>query len=557
MPASEYKELVPDRFFVDGIYALGADSIEQSISYLATIFGGVGILAALIVFVVSLVVIRFIIISTLAREYVEIGTYKALGFTEKEIVGFYLKSFAAAGAAGILLGGLISFPISHYLCNMVIRHLGTFKLTHLSIITTLGVMALLCVVLILGVLIALNRIKKVTPVEAFSINSGSSKKKIGKSLIKNAYSPLSVAINDITRTKSTTLITIAVLTVSFYMSILFLSLNYSLQRMDTMTGEWFCFPQYSAIVAVDGQNPAMDEFFENSEVVKKHVYNNTDVHLSGIRSKYDIDMNSVYANMFSDCSKEALGLPLVKGRHPASDEEILMSYDLSKKLGLTVGDWFSLENDTYSNDYLITGIYSTMFNGGLSIIIDGEEFSNFGKPDRYSSLLIFANDNVSYSTLEQILKSRFTNVSISRTEAFLEGSKSSINSISKPLTTLFAVIFSLFSILNIINLLIMNNIENRRQYGVLKAMGFTNGYICLKNLLRIALLAVLSAALAVLIHSVLSEQLFFAIIHVYGLILNSKLTALVTAVLFAIIILTTAMFTLPLRKISPTELMEE
>ncbi len=552
-----YKDFVPDDFFVDAVTSADADDIHTSISYLADIFGGVGILAAVIVFIVSLIIIRFIIISTLSKEYVEIGTYKALGFTENQITGFYLKSFVASGTIGILLGGALSFPITRYLCQMVLRHIGIFQITMLSVLTAICVFVLLTLLLTVGVLLSLKKTRKITPIEAFSINNTSSKKKIGRSLIQSAYSPLSVAINDIARKGRTSIITISILIVSFYMATLFLSVNYSLQRMGEMTGQWFTFPDYSAIIPTNGKNSELEQFLNDSDLIDYYLYSNADIDLSGIRSAYDINMKDVYAEIYSDCSEDALSLPLLKGRHPKADDEILMSYDLAKKTNLNVGDWFSIENDCYQNDYLITGLYSSMYNGGLNILIDGEEFAQFGKPDDYNSISLFAKEGVSYEQIEDVVKKAFPECNISQTEVFLEGSVNSLNNISKPLTTLFAIIFSLFSLLNIVNLLIMNNIENRRQYGVLKAMGFTNGYICLKNMLRIFILASLSAALSVLIHTTLSQKIFFGVIHVNGLIPNPQLTAAVTGVLFIIIIITTAMFTLPLRKIAPTDLMEE
>ncbi len=557
MNSQDYINLLPEDFIMNALTTLDANGINISISYLSNIFGGIGVLAAVIVFIVSLIIIRFIIISTLSKEYIEIGTYKALGFTETQITGFYLKSFTSAGILGIIIGGICSFPLIKYLCSKVIRHTGSFQLTERSVVAALCTAVFLTIMLIAGVLLSLCRTRKITPVEAFSISNASTKKKIARSLIKNAYSPLSMAVNDIVRKKRTSIITLTVLIISFYMSTLFLSLNYSLQRMDEMTGQWFTFPQYSAIITTIGQNKELEDFLDQSDLIDYYLYSNMDIDLSGIRSSYDINMNDIYVEIYNDCSEEALGLPLVDGRHPNSNDEILLSYDLAKKIGLETGDWFSIENDHYSNDYLVTGLFSSMYNGGLNILMDGEEFALFQKPDDYNQISLYAKNGITYQELEDSLKERFPEITISQTEPFLEGSMNSLNSISQPLTTLFAIIFSFFSLLNIINLLLMNNIENRRQYGILKAMGFTNGYICIKNMLRISLLTVIAATLSLIIHETLSQKLVFAVIHVNGLIHNASLAFTVTGILFTVIILTTAMFTLPLIKIAPTDLMEE
>ncbi|HKM34569.1 MAG TPA: ABC transporter permease [Lachnospiraceae bacterium] len=556
MSGNEYMKLLPEEFTVNAASMIESDGIKLSISYLADIFGGVGLLAAIIIFVVSLVIIKFIIMSNLANEYKEIGTYKALGFTNRQIIGFYTKSFIFAGGIGILTGAAISFPIAQYLCGMVLQNLGTFKLSALSVILA-GASALLLIgMLIAGVLFSLKKICRITPVEAFSVGSPSSKKKVGHSLIKNAYSSFSVAINDIAWKRGASMVTVIVLTVSFYMSILFLSVNYSLERFDIMTGSWFSFPQYDAILSLNPDED-IETFLKQSEYVKQYVLSNLDIGMSGMRTDSDINENELYMEIYDDCSEEKLGIPLVSGRHPKALDEILMSYDLAKKAGICEGEWFHIENDTYSNDYLVTGLFSSMYNGGLNIIMNGSEYAKYDRPENYTSAMVFLKEGVKYGDFEGSVQAAFLDIGISETASFLEGSMNSLNSISKPLTTMFAIVFSLFSVMNIINLLIMNNIENRRQYGILKAMGFTNRYICTKNLLKNILLTSISAAVALLVHALFSQKLFFAIIHVNGLISNPSLALTVAALLFTIIVVITMMFTIPMIKVSPTELMEE
>lgn len=556
MSSNEYMNLLPEEFTINAASLIDADGISISISYLADIFGGVGLLAAAIIFVVSLVIIKFIIMSNLANEYKEIGTYKALGFTSRKIIGIYTKSFIFAGGIGIFTGAAISFPIAQYLCGMVLRHIGTFKLSMISVILAFIAAFLLIGMLTLGVLISLKKICKITPVEAFSTGSPSSKKKIGHALLKNAYSPLFVAINDIAWKRGASIVTIIVLIVSFYMSILFTSVNYSLNRFDQMTGYWFSFPQYDAVIQMNSDE-VIEDFLKQSDDIDKFVLSNINIGMSGMRTDVDVNENNIYLEIYDDCSEAKLGIPLVSGRHPEADDEILISYDLAKKIGIDNGEWFHMENDSYSNDYLVTGQFSSMYNGGLNIIMNGSEYEKYNRPEHYTDALVFLKSGIPYASFEKAVKKDFPEVNISETASFLEGSMNSLNSISKPLTTMFVIIFSIFSVLNIVNLLIMNNIENRRQYGILKAMGFTNGYICTKNLLKIIILTTVSAAASLLVHVLFSQKLFFGVIHVNGLISNPLLALTVAAILFAIITVITIMFTIPMIKVAPTELMEE
>ena len=340
------------------------------------------------------------------------------------------------------------------------------------------------------------------------------------------------------------------------MAFLFSSVNYSIQHMNDKTSEWFTFPKYDAIVYVSSVEEAK-EFLDSSEDVEKYVFTNIGIYLSGIHENSGLASDRVNLEIYNDCSKEMLDLPLIKGRHPKAQDEIMMSYNLAKECGAKVGEWFHLETDHYAGDYLICGLFSSMFNNGRNIIINGEEAKKFSSLFDYDSVDIFFKEGVDYKAFEAAEQKALPFSNISQTPPFMEGSLKSTNSISKPLTSMFVVIFALFSLLNIINILIMNNIENRRQFGILKAMGFSDNYICGKNLLKIMLLTVVSMGLAVLIHVTLSQTFFFGIIHLKGLIPNPSMVASVAGAIILAVIAITLLFTIPMRRVAPTELMEE
>ena len=550
-----YRKLLPDEFKEKAGSMVDAEGVRLSIAYLSDIFGGIGILASVIIFAVSLIIIKFIITSTLAKEYRAIGTYKALGFTAAQITGFYLKSFLFSGSIGVIVGVWLSFPLAQYLCNSVLRHLGKFKLTEISAILSGSSAVLLIILLAAGILLSLSKIRKITPVEAFGIENTSTKKKISRSLIKNAFSPLSMAINDIFRKKGASLLTVTVLTVSFYMSLLFSSVSYSVENLEANKSRWFAFPKYDAIITLTGED--FDSYLNGSDMVKSYVYCNSGIRMAGLETKSDVDVNDVYITIYSDCSQEALQIPLIDGRFPAADDEIIISYDMLKKAGLEIGDRFGLKNGKYNCLYLVTGTYSSMFNGGMGITMSGDEYEKFGTGSTFEQAFVTLNDGYLYENFEKDFKRNFKNGCVDSKPSFMDGSINSLNSVSKPLTRMFVIIFAMFSILNVVNLLMMNNLENRRQYGILKAMGFTNGYICLRSLLRIAIMTAFSAVAALTLHLTCSQLFFFGIIHVEGLIYNNTITCAVTAILSALIILITTAFFVPMRKIMPTDLMEE
>ncbi|MDO5558507.1 MAG: ABC transporter permease [Oscillospiraceae bacterium] len=551
----EYLKMLPDEFKENAFQLTNSINVGQSISYISDIFGGIGIIASLVIFVVSLVIINFIITSTLSKEYRSIGTYKALGFTNSQIIGFYLKSFLFAGSAGITAGIFLSMPLAQYFCSSVLRDIGEFRVTSISVYIAAGCAVLLILLLTSGILLSLKKIRKITPVEAFSIESASTKSKIGRSLIKNAYSPLSTAVNDIFRRKKASILTILILIVSFYMSLMFSTVNYSIEKLGDNTSRWFALPEHDAIIMTGDKK--CEDYLTDNDMVVSYTYYNNDVRMVGLSSDKSFNPNEVYLTISSDLSEKAMGIPLIDGRYPKANDEILMSYSFMRSLGLDTGDWFSVSNDSYSNDYLITGTYSSMYNMGKSLMMNGDEYTNFSTDTGYTGIYVKLADGITIEDFTDDCKANGIDYEISDSPSFLDGTINALLIVSGPLTTMLVIIFSLFSVLNIINLLLMNNLENRRQFGILKAMGFTDSYICIRGLLKIMILTVIAAAAALAVHLLFSQAFFFCVICVEGLIYNTAITCGVTGILILAIIIITLLFSIPLKKVLPKDLMEE
>lgn len=549
--------VLPSEFTELRLFSIEADSLIMSTSMLTTIFGGVGIIAALVVFLVSIIIIRFIIKSTLARESKMIGTYKSLGWQTTQIIGFYLKCYLFTGSIGILIGVFLGIPLADYIGKVTTKDLGGFTLTSVTAILCVFTAILLVIILVLNVYFGLKKIGKISPVQALTIGTSSSKEKFNRSLIKSASSPVATAINDIFRKRSMSIIIIFILTVSFYLSTLFCSLNLTFQKFGDNKDVWFAFPKYDCIAEIKA-NEEIEDYLIHSEYVKDYTLVNLGTTLINTKSRTtDIDLSNIAMFPFSKLNESVFNIPFVEGRRPSNPYEIAASAGFLKAAKLKVGDYFNIKTETVDKDLLITASYSSMYNGGKTIHITEADYNALGLPAEMEQALIFLNNKSDYEAFRADFENYFEKSDIIKELTFVEPTIKSINMISNPITSALVVIFVLFSILNIINLLLMNNIENRRQYGILKAMGFTSGYICLQSLSKTAILSAVAALLTLILHQFASPVLFYLVIGVNGLERPPLLTTTVIASMFAVIIFTTLMFALPLRKIAPTELMED
>lgn len=552
-----FRQKIPNEFYSNIVYDLDQASLEMSFSMASTLLGGIGTIAAFVIFIVSVILIRFMLKSTLMREYRSIGIYKAAGFTSKKIKSFYLGCYLFVGIIAIPLGAILGIPIAKILGTITFKYLGTFNFSSITIIIDVITVFVLMLLLIINILLTLKGISKITPIDALNIGSTSSKAKLKKSLIKNAYSPLSMAINDIFKRKGLSIMIVLILTVSFYLSLFFSSINYTCGNLENNFDKWFAIPKFDCMINTNSTEE-LSTYLENSSYISGVEYCGFGTKIKNLKcNDQDIDLSQTAIIVFNKYDESKFDFPYTTGKPPQNPNEIGVSISQLKAFGLKAGDYVNLTVGDYTGDYLICGVFPSFMQGGKNIQILSSELDRCNIQYNNNNILIKLNNDTSYVSFKQELESKFPAVQVEKIFTPLVSSSRSITDLASPITTILVGVFFLFSLLNIINLLLMNNIENRRQYGILKALGFTNRYICLRSLFKILVLSVVAAFLAQILQVTTSGPLFFAIVDINAYESPASLNAIITSAIMGIIIFTTLMFALPLKKIAPTELMEE
>lgn len=213
-----------DKLAMTNPYSLMTFSRKKLKDYVTNISGIVGCIsaiAALVVFIAALSIMRFIITNDLKKEIRYIGIYKSLGYSNEKIIDIYIKGYLLVGVIAIAVGTAISLPLVYYLGMSMSKTLGDFRITSTTIVVCIMTIILLVFLIWNATRRSLRQIKNITPVEAVSVGQLLGEHRIMNSVIKNAKSPFSMAINDIFKHKRISIITSVVLTVSIYL-ILFL-----------------------------------------------------------------------------------------------------------------------------------------------------------------------------------------------------------------------------------------------------------------------------------------------------------------------------------------------
>jgi putative ABC transport system permease protein len=124
------------------------------------------------------------------------------------------------------------------------------------------------------------------------------------------------------------------------------------------------------------------------------------------------------------------------------------------------------------------------------------------------------------------------------------------------ISEILILVFIIFALLNISVVLMMESANKHRQYGILKALGFTTGYITRQNLYKNMLCVGISVLIALAIHLSVSKA-FLATRVIDAFTDSSLLVSLLVLLILCAALLITYLISLGIRRIMPIELMEE
>lgn len=512
----EFQDAMPKEF--DNVLQLHLDkqTLNLCLSILSGIFGGVGIAAGIIIIVVSMIVYRYLVRATISKEYNMIGIYKSIGKENKEIRKTYLNAYMFSGIVGMIIGFFLARPLTSYLSNVVLGYIPGFKLTNYTTITGLLVIIFMCLLILINLWSELGKIKNISPIQAINYRNLSSKEKLCKSVIPNAHTSLSMSINEIFKRKGMSVLVIMILTVSIYIELMSCAVSITLSNYSNDTQIWENLPKYDCIIKQMNSKKALD-FVKNSDDVEDYVQAMLDPICTGMEiegSEWTAD--EAHPMVYENFTKERYeDVPFQKGRICLESGEITASQQFLDGVGKKAGDYIEISNGTLKKDFLIAGSYSAMMKGGISFYMNASDYNYLGYENNYTTILVFLKDGVKYKD------------------------------------------FAVFSILNIINLIHTQNKENRRKYGIMKAMGFTTGYLCRESIFRLSIEYIDAIILTLILHKLVSPLLFGAACGVRFIYSPIWLPIAVCGGTYIVLLIIVLVMLSTVRKIKPVELIEE
>jgi ABC-type antimicrobial peptide transport system permease subunit len=525
-----------------GIIIYVYDSIKEAIGatdYLLKIM----IAMAAIIIISVIIMIRFRIAGDIKDQIVNIGVLEALGYTSKNITFSYVLEYIMISAVGIIIGTggcFLMTPVFFRICEIMSGHrmYGSIRIMPI-ILTAAGILVFVSFI----AFVRANMVRKYPPVVAF--RKGMGDHRFGKERLPLRDTKSSVHLRlamkgFLKNFKQNLGLTVCITISAFAIVFSFIMFNFFSNGMNAIAAS---AGMEMSDLRIELMNTADTKEFAAKLEELPEVRKATPT--SGLNTMINLtDCNQLMFPMaFSDFKVTENIFPL-DGRFPEHDNEIMITNMCSRVEKIYVGDSVTLEYLNVKRKYIVTGIVTSLTNGGINLYItedgmkrliptykpdtielylkdgiDAEEF-RYTLTQKYGRSISDISDNESEdSTYEDRIKaeaerqiadmmasygvsdveyaiqygdtvisgnsSGFLIKSVMNIGDILDTQLSGLATAIEIMTTLFMVISALVVMIILFILMESSIRRQRKEFGIMKGMGYTSKELMLQLAFRI------------------------------------------------------------------------
>jgi len=531
---------------------LTREVLHTSFMSAAGVLGSIGTMAAILIFFFTMLMMRYVINIMIKRELNAIALYKSMGYRNKTIRKIYARGFMFVGSIATLIGTCI--PI------MFIEQLGAaapyttgFKVTSVTYVMAIMSVFVFCLILYVTIQLSLFKMHRLSVVGVRYIAQSQGKRKMAQPVLKSVKTPFAVAINDIWRHKFVNGLLVIVFMFSTFMSLFFLMVGHSASTMTANGNLWFGIPQNNTY-AMGQVNEDVVAALNRNEAVISYVYGNVHYAVPLEADYVNSGLNNISLDVLSDRQPTITGIR-IEGETPIKDNEVAMTQKALDVFDAKVGDTIKVKINKQARDLQVTGTYNTLMSdhGIMMSVAAIQEIVPEYTPTIAFITLKNSGDFLAFSTEFEAI---FPDLTVEEQLNGVETAMSTMKAMLSGASLIIICAIVLLIMMSISLILLIEGTERRKEYGIMKALGFTNRFITTKVMLKNITVAFIGISLGLVSHLLFSQ----------GILAQQVIDAftddlvLVCGVLILLLVLTvsiTALIGLSTKSISTVELMEE
>lgn len=361
------------------------------------------IMAGVIVLAV-LVMIRFRIVSDINEQLVSIGVLEAIGYTSGEITLSYIFEYVLIAACGVIISIVPSVLMTGFLMKnaaSTIHYGGEISTAVLPIVlVAVGI-------LIFVALIAMTKarsVRKYPPVLAF-------RKGIQAHHFKKTYLPLEKTRGNVhvrlamkgflQNVRQSFGLTVCIIAATIMVVISFMIGSFFSDEDKIVNG--VCGHELSDIrieTAGGVDHESFREELQGLEGVKKVLMVGGDIAVT-----YPDENEQTSLEVYKDYS-ETESLSVTEGRFPIHDNEVVVTLQVKKRVGLSEGDTVRIEYGKVVRDYIVTGFVNSAIEPNTSYMTE-TGFKRIYPSYTSNTFDIYLKEDVDKEAFRKVLNERY------------------------------------------------------------------------------------------------------------------------------------------------------
>lgn len=300
------------------------------------------LLVSVVLLLISMLCIRFTLLTQLEADRREIGMLKAIGLPKEDIRNLYFLKFLALSLLGAVCGLGLAFAAKGALSAQMRELYGTSENGGLAILAAFAGAALTEGILLLAVRRTLKRTEKLSAIEALTGQPGGSKQRHFPAP-QYLVVALVIALGMFLMILPQNLLS----TISSPKFVTYMGIGDGEIRLDLRQTE-----------NIGGKTEQVETLLAQEETVDRFAV------LQTLSCRAVLPDGSYTALQVEQGDHTVFPVTYAKGEAPKAKNEIALSYLCAEELGLSLGDTLLLLTEEAPQEYTVCGIYSDITNGG-------------------------------------------------------------------------------------------------------------------------------------------------------------------------------------------------
>lgn len=499
------------------IRALGSscDVVSKSRYISQMICSGIISAIACFVIIISLVVIASGITNDIRENMKKLGALKAAGYTSRQLTDIFYIQFLGLTLTGGAAGIALSYCLFPTVNEMMVSQTGIPYQIHFLFQPFVITFLVLGGTSILVVYLSSRTVKKIDVITALRQGVETHNFKKNYFPLIHTRLPLQTALALKTtfsgaKKNITVCITMLVLALILVFSgVMIRNVIFDIQPMvNLIIGET---ADSCVNVAAEQEEEFLELLYKDDRVEKVYLYNDIEVRHVG-----HIVLNLIVTD---DCTKINNQNLCIEGRFPKFDNEMLLGAKYAREQGLKIGDEVTLTADGNSANYIICGFTQTSNYFGKDCLMLRNGYNRIGALP-YLSYYINTTEGTDINILNKELTEKLGD-DIEYTVNFEEAMTGTASVYVSVIIMIVIVILilSVIIIAFVLFLLVRTLLAHKkRDYGVLKALGFTTGQLIFQTALSFMPTVLISLAVGLIISILIINPLIAVFLSGIGMV---------------------------------------